>query len=59
MERNTLLWMLVLFFGGTVLFGALRRATEDSSTGVTVLVQLGALALVIAVVVLVVRRLRD
>ena len=51
-------WTLVLFFGGTVLFGGLRRATEDSSTGVVVAVQLGALALVIAVLVVVVRRLR-
>jgi len=58
LNQNTVLWVLVLFFGGTVLFGGLRRLTEDSSTGVTIAVQLGALALVIAVVVLVVRRLR-
>ena len=50
--------MLVLFFGGTVLFGGLRRLTEDESTGVVVAVQLGALALVIGLVVLLVRRLR-
>ena len=55
-ERNTLLWMIVLFLGGTVLFGYLRRATEDSSTGVTVAVQVAALALVIGVLVVVVRR---
>jgi uncharacterized membrane protein YhaH (DUF805 family) len=58
MDRNTLLWTLVLFFGASLLFGALRRATEDSSTGVTVVVQVGALALVIAGIVIVVRRLR-
>ena len=58
MNQNSVLWVLVVFFGGTVLFGGLRRLTEDSSTGVTIAVQLGALALVIAVVVLVVRRLR-
>ena len=58
MDRNTVLWMLVLFFGASILFGSLRRATEDSSTGVTVAVQLGALALLIAAIVLVVRRLR-
>ena len=52
------LWVLVAFFGGSVLFGALRRLTEDESTGVVVAVQLGALALVITAVVLVVRRLR-
>ena len=53
------LWTLVLFFGATVLFGALRRATEDSSTGVTIAVQVAALALLIGAIVLVVRRLRD
>jgi hypothetical protein len=58
MDRNTLLWILVLFFGASLLFGALRRATEDSSTGVTVAVQVGALALVIAGIVIVVRMLR-
>lgn len=51
MDRNRLLWPLVLFFGGFVLFGMLRRATEDLSTGVAVAVQLGALAVVLVVVV--------
>ena len=59
MRRNsTLLWTFVAFLGGWVLFGSLRRATEDSSTAVTVLVQVAALAVVIGVVVLVARRLR-
>ena len=59
MPRNTaVLWTIVAFFAGTLLFGSLRRATEDSSTAVAVLVQVAALALVIGVIVLVVRRLR-
>ena len=58
MNQTTVLWVLVVFFGGSVLFGGLRRLTEDSSAGVVVAVQLGALALVIGLVVLVVRRLR-
>lgn len=58
MNQSALLWLLVVFFGGTVVFGGLRRVTEDSPTGVVVAVQLGALALVIGVIVLVVRRLR-
>jgi len=59
MDRNTtVLWTIVAFLGGSVLFGGLRRATEDSSTLVTVLVQVGALAVVIGVVVLVMRRFR-
>jgi hypothetical protein len=56
--RNTLLWTLALFFGASVLFGYLRKATEDSSTGVTVAVQVGALALLVAGIVIVVRRLQ-
>jgi hypothetical protein len=58
MDQRMLMWTLVLFFGGTVLFGGLRTATEDSSTEVVVAVQVGALAVVILGVVLVVRRLR-
>jgi len=57
MGRNTtVLWTLVAFFAGTLLFGSLRRATEDSSTAVALLVQVAALAVVIGVVVLIVRR---
>ena len=59
MERTTLLWALVLFFGGSLLFGTLGRATEDSPTGVAIAVQVGALALLIGGIVVVVRRLRD
>ena len=59
MDRNSLLWTLVLFFGASILFSALRRATEDSPTGVAVAVQVAALALLIGGIVLVVRRLQD
>jgi len=52
------LWALVLFFGASILFAALRRATEDAGRGTTALVQVAALALLIAAIVLVVRRLR-
>jgi hypothetical protein len=57
-DRNTVLWTLTLFFGASILFGALRNATEGEGTAVTVGVQAGALALLIAGIVLVVRRLR-
>jgi len=56
-RNNTVLWSLVLFFAGTLVFGALRRATEDSSTAVSLLVQVTALVVIIGAVVLVVRRL--
>jgi hypothetical protein len=58
LNQNTVLWVLVVFFGGTVVFGGLRRLTEDESTGVVIAVQLGALVLVVALVVLVARRIR-
>lgn len=58
MNQRTVLWVLVLFFGGSVLFGGLRRLTEDEPIGVVIAVQLGALALVVAAIVLFVRRLR-
>jgi hypothetical protein len=58
MNRNTALWTLVLFFGASIVFGALRRLTEDESTGVVIAVQVGALALIVGAVVIVFRRLR-
>ena len=56
-RNNTVLWTLVAFFAGTLLFGGLRRATEDWSTAMSLLVQVVALAIFIGVVVLIVRRL--
>ena len=57
MNQTAVLWVLVVFFGGTVLFGGLNQLTEDSPTGVVIVVQLAALAFVIGVIVVVVRRL--
>ena len=54
--NTTFVWAVVLFLGGWLLFGALRDATEDASVVVSLLVQLAALAVVIGVIVLVVRR---
>lgn len=31
MDRNTLLWTLVVFFGASVVFGVIGNATEDES----------------------------
>ena len=58
MNRNALLWSLVVFFGASVLFGSLRRLTDDSSTAVAVGVQVAALALLVAAIVVFVRRTR-
>ena len=56
MDRNTLLWTLVVFFGASILFSTIRRASEDESAGVQLLLQLGAGALVVGAIVLIVRR---
>ena len=56
--NSPLLWTVIVFLAGSVLFGTLRRATEDSSTAVTLLVQFGALAVVVIALVLITRRLR-
>jgi hypothetical protein len=58
LNQTNVLWILVAFFGGTVVFGGLRMVTEDSPAGVVVAVQLGGLALVIALLVVLVRRVR-
>ena len=58
MNRTSALWVLVLFFGASVLFGGLRRLTEDESTGVVIAVQVTALVVLVAAIVVVVRRLR-
>jgi hypothetical protein len=56
---TTTSWTLVLFFGGALMFAGIRRLTEDQGAGVTLAVQGAALVLVIAAIVLVVRRLGD
>ncbi len=58
MDRTTVLWALVLFFGASVAFGGLRRLTEGESTAVTLGVQVGALVVIVGAVVLVARRRR-
>ena len=46
MARNTVLWVIVVFFGASVMFGAIARATEDESTGVRLALQ-GAAGLIL------------
>jgi hypothetical protein len=57
-SRNTVLWTLVIFFGATIMFGYIRNATEDSSTATSLAAQLAAGLLLVAVIVLYVRRQR-
>ena len=57
-DRNTMLWTLVVFFGASIMFGVIGRATEDEGAGVQVAVQVGAGLLVVLGLVLFVRRRR-
>ena len=56
MDRDTVLWALVLFFGASLLFGAIREATEGESVAVRLGFQVLALAVLIAAIVAFVRR---
>jgi hypothetical protein len=55
-DRNTLLWTLVVFFGASILFAAIRNATSDESAGVQLGAQLGAGLLAVGAIVLFMRR---
>jgi hypothetical protein len=54
-DKNTLLWTLVVFFGASIVFRFIRRATEDEPAGVTVVLGLAALGLMIAAITLFVK----
>jgi hypothetical protein len=55
-NTNTVSWTIALFFGCSIAFAAIRKLTEDSGRGVTLLAQLGAMAVIIGVIVFIVRR---
>jgi tetrahydromethanopterin S-methyltransferase subunit E len=57
-DRNTVLWTLVVFFGATVLFGAIGNATEDESDALRIGLQVVAGLIVVGVLVAFVRRQR-
>ena len=55
MDRNTALWTIVLFFGASVMFAAIRDATRDQGIGVALAAQLAAGLLLVAAIVFYVR----
>jgi hypothetical protein len=57
-DRTTLAWTLVVFFGATVVFALIRNATEDQPAGVTLGIELIALVLIVAGLVVWTRRRR-
>jgi hypothetical protein len=57
-DRDTVLWTLVVFFGASILFAAVRDATKDEGAGVALLAQLGVGALLVAAIVVFIRSRR-
>jgi hypothetical protein len=57
-DRTTVLWCITVFFGASIAFQVIKSLTEDSSDGVSLGLQAVALALMIAGIVLVVRKRR-
>jgi hypothetical protein len=57
-DRNTVLWTLVLFFGASLMFATIRDATRGEGIGIALAAQLAAGLLLIAVIVLYVRSRR-
>jgi hypothetical protein len=52
------LWTLVLFFGASVMFAAIRDATQDEGTGLSLGAQFAAGLLLVGAIVVFVRRRR-
>jgi hypothetical protein len=57
-DRDTVLWTLVLFFGASVMFAAIREATRDEGTGVSLGAQFAAGLVLVGAIVFYVRRRR-
>jgi hypothetical protein len=55
-ERNTVLWTIVLFFGASIMFAAIRNVTRDEGTGLSLGAQLAAGLLLVGAIVIFVRR---
>jgi hypothetical protein len=56
MDRRTVLWALVAFFGASIAFSAVNRATEGEPALLRLGLQLAVLAAIIALIVVLVRR---
>jgi hypothetical protein len=57
-DRDTVLWTIVVFFGASILFAAIRNATEGEGVGVSLLIQLAAGVLLVGAIVVFMRRRR-
>lgn len=55
-DRNTLLWTMVVFFGASLMFSTIRDASDEDGIGVSLAAQLAAGVLLVAFIVLIMRR---
>jgi uncharacterized membrane protein (UPF0136 family) len=55
-DRKTILWCITVFFGASVTFQAIKSATEDSSQGLSLALQAGALLLMVVAILLILRK---
>jgi threonine/homoserine efflux transporter RhtA len=55
-DRNTVLWALVVFFGASLMFSTIREASEGEGIGVSLAAQLAAGVLLVAFIVLYMKR---
>ena len=56
MDRRTILWTLVAFFGASLLFATANNVLSDESAALRLAVQVGLLALLVGVILVAVRR---
>ena len=57
-DRDSVLWTIVVFFGASILFAAIRRATEGEGVGVSLVLQVVAGVLLVGAIVVFMRRRR-
>ena len=58
-DRNTVMWTMVVFFGSALMFSFIRRQAEDDGIGVALVAQILAGGLLIAFIVLYMRSRGD
>jgi hypothetical protein len=57
-DRQTVLWALVVFFGASLMFANIRDATRDEGIGLALAAQVAAGALLITAIVVYMKRKR-
>jgi threonine/homoserine efflux transporter RhtA len=55
-DRNAVLWTMVVFFGASLMFSTIRDASDEDGIGVSLAAQVAAGLLLVAFIVLIVKR---